>query len=132
MVYRKMELYCKLYLTKFKLAFLINKEKVHEFIFGKHARKVVAISNWREFHYPDGEIIRYRPVAWCWRYERFDFSTKEIISGYQLNEEEGLYLANVEPKDFQNHLRYLEDIYTKADRLCIRLGILTHQMENRK
>ena len=57
-----------------------------------------------------------------------DFSEKVIVTGYQLNGDDGMYLANVEPEQFQNHLLYLEYIYSKADKLCTGLGILTRYL----
>jgi hypothetical protein len=68
------------------------------------------------------QVIKYRKVSWFWTYQRFDFSEKVIVTGYQLNGEDGIYLNNVEPEQFQNHLLYLEDIYSIASNLCIRLG----------
>lgn len=130
--YKKMELWVKLKKTKTRLGILLYKEKLHKLIFGDHVRFVIATWDWKEITYSDGQVIKYRKVSWFWTYKRFDFSEREIVVGYQLNSEDGLYLANVEPEQFQNHLLYLEDIYNKADKLCIRLGNLTSQMENRK
>lgn len=131
-LYKKMELWVKLKKTKTQLAILLYKEKLRKLIFGHHVRFVIATWDWKEITYPDGQVIKYRKVSWFWTYQRFDFSEKEIVTGYQLNREDGIYLANVEPEQFQNHLLYLEDIYSKVDNLCIRLGILTSQMEKRK
>ncbi|UIS25134.1 hypothetical protein PQC65_gp196 [Aeromonas phage pAEv1810] len=130
--YKKMELWVKLKKTKTQLAILLYKEKLHKLIFGDHVRFVLATWDWKEIKYPNDQVIKYRKVSWFWTYQRFDFSEKEITTGYQLDGEDGIYLANVEPEQFQNHLLYLEDIYSKADNLCIRLGILTSQMEKRK
>lgn len=130
--YKKMELWVKLKKTKTQLAVLLYKEKLNKLIFGERVRFVIATWGWKEIEYPNGQVIKYRKVSWFWTYQRFDFSEKVIVTGYQLNGEDGMYLTNVEPEQFQNHLLYLEDIYSKADNLCIRLGILTSQMENRK
>ena len=130
--YKKMELWVKLKKTKTRLGILLYKEKLHKLIFGERVRFVIATWDWKEITYPDGQVIKYRKVSWFWTYQRFDFSEKEIVTGYQLNREDGIYLANVEPEQFQNHLLYLEYIYSKADKLCTGLGILTSQMENRK
>lgn len=132
LLYRKIELWAKLKKTKTQLAILLYKEKLHKLIFGKRVRFVIATWDWKEIEYSNGQVIRYRKVSWFWTYQRFDFSEKVIVTGYQLNGEDEIYLTNVEPEQFQNHLLYLEDIYSKADKLCIRLGILTSQMENRK
>ena len=127
-----MELWVKLKKTKTQLAVLLYKEKLHKLIFGKRVRFVIATWDWKEIEYSNGQVIRYRKVSWFWTYQRFDFSEKVIVTGYQLNEEYGIYLTNVEPEQFQNHLLYLEDIYSIASNLCTGLGILTSQMENRK
>ncbi|WAX22179.1 hypothetical protein AVP1_0069 [Aeromonas phage AVP1] len=130
--YKKMELWVKLKKTKTQLAILLYKEKLHKLIFGERVRFVLATWDWKEITYPNGQVIKYRKVSWFWTYQRFDFSEKEITAGYQLDGEDGYYLANVEPEQFQNHLLYMEDIYSKVDNLCIRLGILIGQMEKRK
>ena len=130
--YKKMELWVRLKKTKTQLAILLYKEKLHKLIFGDRVRFVIATWDWKNIAYSGGQVIKYRKVSWFWTYQRFDFSEKEIVTGYQLNGEDGIYLANVEPEQFQNHLLYLEYIYSKADNLCIRLGNLTSQMENRK
>jgi hypothetical protein len=91
-------------------------------IFGERIRFVIATWGWKENEYPNGQVIKYRKVSWFWTYQRFDFSEKVIVTGYQLNGEDGIYLNNVEPEQFQNHLLYLEDIYSIASNLCIRLG----------
>ena len=117
-----MELWVKLKKTKTQLAVLLYKEKLHKLIFGKRVRFVIATWDWKEIEYSNGQVIKYRKVSWFWTHQRFDFSEKVIVNGYQLNGEDGIYLTNVEPEQFQNHLLYLEDIYSIASNLCIRLG----------
>ena len=130
--YKKMELWVKLKKTKAQFAILLYKEKLHKLIFGERVRFVIATWDWKNIAYSGGQVIKYRKVSWFWTYQRFDFSEKVIVTGYQLNGDDGMYLANVEPEQFQNHLLYLEYIYSKADKLCTGLGILTSQVENRK
>ena len=120
--YKKMELWVKLKKTKTQLAILLYKEKLHKLIFGERVRFIIATWDWKEIEYPNGQVIKYRKVSWFWTHRRFDFSEKVIVTGYQLNGEDGIYITNVEPEQFQNHLLYLEDIYSIASNLFIRLG----------